>query len=292
MSAAPTGAVRAFPAGSGGLPGRAGSQRRADAEHQRSPTSHWAIEAALPAVVFLTGSATTLFALEERLAVFPSEGWLEGVKAGAAKAIGAVEILTAMALILPALLEIATVFVPLAATGGLLLTAGTFVTRLQRDESVIAVDLAYSSPNGRHRDWGPGWSTDGRRPPGHTDSQGVRGVGAPADRARHGSRGGAGGGAGNRPLPVGVGRPAGDVWVGRPAGHRCGRRGGRSGPPRGTCTPAREGRACAMGTAAAASSRSTGAASMGRLSGRCWSGTEWHPGGGIRCVVPARSRAS
>ncbi|MFE0130968.1 DoxX family protein [Streptomyces sp. NPDC059037] len=74
--------------------------------------------AGLVAVVFLTGSATKLFAPKEKLAVLPAGGWVEDVSAGAVKAVGAAGVLTAMGLILPAVLEITQALVPLAATGG------------------------------------------------------------------------------------------------------------------------------------------------------------------------------
>ncbi|MEU9115167.1 DoxX family protein [Streptomyces sp. NPDC048483] len=99
--------------------------------------------AGLLAVVFLTGSATRLFAPMEKLAVLPVGGWVEDVSAGTVKAIGAVEVLTAMGLILPAVLEIAPVLVPLAATGGVLLMVGAIITRLRRREAAIAAALAH-----------------------------------------------------------------------------------------------------------------------------------------------------
>lgn len=60
------------------------------------------------------------------------------------QAISTLEILGAVALILPAVLGIAPVLVPLAATGAALLFAGAVITRLRRGEKVtIVVDLVY-----------------------------------------------------------------------------------------------------------------------------------------------------
>ncbi|WP_405785652.1 hypothetical protein [Streptomyces sp. NBC_01367] len=79
-----------------------------------------------------------------------------------------------------------------------------------------------------------GWSTDeARGRAGRPGRRGVRGVAAPADRARYRPAGGAGGGAGDRTVPVGVGGPASDAGVAcRPARDSRVRAGGRGGPPR------------------------------------------------------------
>ncbi len=60
------------------------------------------------------------------------------------KAIGAVEVLAAAGLVLPAVLGIAPVLVPLAAVGLVLLMAGAAVVRLRRREyGLVAVDALY-----------------------------------------------------------------------------------------------------------------------------------------------------
>lgn len=59
------------------------------------------------------------------------------------KAIGALEVLAAVGLILPAALDIASVLVPLAAVGLVLLMVGAFITHLRRHETQpIVVNLA------------------------------------------------------------------------------------------------------------------------------------------------------
>ncbi|TGA91162.1 DoxX family protein [Streptomyces sp. MZ04] len=101
------------------------------------------IAAGLLAVVFLTASSTKLFLSKEKLAAYPAGGWVEDFSAGSVKAIGAVEVLAAVGLVLPAVLDIAPGVVPLAAVGAALLMTGAVYTRLRRHEAAIVVDLLY-----------------------------------------------------------------------------------------------------------------------------------------------------
>jgi uncharacterized membrane protein len=66
-------------------------------------------------------------------------GWTEDFGDGAVKAIGALEVLGALGLILPAVFDIATVLVPIAATGLALLMLGAAVTHARRKESQMIV---------------------------------------------------------------------------------------------------------------------------------------------------------
>ena len=77
------------------------------------------IVAGILAVVFLVSSSTKLFVPKEKLAGMggAASRWVEDFSPGALKAIGAVEFLAAVGLIVPAALGIAPVLVPLAATG-------------------------------------------------------------------------------------------------------------------------------------------------------------------------------
>jgi hypothetical protein len=103
----------------------------------------WII-AGLLAVVFLAGGGGKLILPKETLAAFPAGGWVEDFSAGSVKAIGALEVLAAVGLVLPAALDIAPVLVPLAAVGLVLLMAGAMITRLRRHETKVMVgDLAY-----------------------------------------------------------------------------------------------------------------------------------------------------
>jgi len=79
-------------------------------------TALWII-AGLLAAVFLFAGSTKLFVPRETLAKAPGGGWVLDFSAGFVKALGAVEILGAVGLVLPALLDVAPVLVPLAAVG-------------------------------------------------------------------------------------------------------------------------------------------------------------------------------
>ena len=85
-------------------------------------TALWII-AGLLATVFLVARSNKLFIPREKLAKAPGGGWVLSFSGGFVKALGAVEILGAIGLILPALLDIAPVLVPLAATGLATITA-------------------------------------------------------------------------------------------------------------------------------------------------------------------------
>lgn len=93
----------------------------------------WII-AGLLAVAFLANGAMKLIQPKEKL-VASGMGALEDFSAGAVKAIGALEVLAAVGLILPAVLDIAPVLVPLAAVGVVLLMVGAIITHLRRHET-------------------------------------------------------------------------------------------------------------------------------------------------------------
>jgi hypothetical protein len=102
------------------------------------------IVAGLLAVVFLVSSAKLFVPKEKMAGMGAATRWVEDFSPGALKAIGAVELLAAAGLVLPAALNIAPVLVPLAATGAVVLFAGAIVTRLRRGERVTIVgDLVY-----------------------------------------------------------------------------------------------------------------------------------------------------
>jgi DoxX-like family len=104
------------------------------------------IVAGILAVVFLVASSTKLFVPKEKLAGMggAASRWAEDFSPGALKAIGALEFLAAVGLMVPAVLGIAPVLVPLAATGAVLLFAGAVIMRLRRSErATIIADLVY-----------------------------------------------------------------------------------------------------------------------------------------------------
>jgi hypothetical protein len=100
----------------------------------------WII-AGLLAMAFLASGAMKLIQPKEKLPA--GWGWVEDFSAGTVKAIGVLEVLAAVGLILPAALDIAPVLVPLAAVGLALLMIGAFIVHLRRHETqAIVVPLA------------------------------------------------------------------------------------------------------------------------------------------------------
>jgi hypothetical protein len=102
------------------------------------------IAAGLLAFVFLVSSAKLFVPKEKMAGMGGASRWIEDFSPSALKAIGALELLGAVGLILPAALDIAPILVPLAATGAVVLFVGAVITRLRRGEKVtIVVDLVY-----------------------------------------------------------------------------------------------------------------------------------------------------
>ena len=99
------------------------------------------IVAGVLAAVFLAAGAMKLSQPRQKLAD-SGMPWVEDFSDGAVKAIGALEVLAAVGLILPAALDIVPVLVPIAATGLVLLMVGAAITHARRREPQgIAVNL-------------------------------------------------------------------------------------------------------------------------------------------------------
>lgn len=102
------------------------------------------IVAGLLAAVYTVAGISKLIVPRERLATAPGGGWVEDFSTGTVKALGALEVLAAVGLILPAVLGIAPVVVPLAAAGLMVIMGGAVVTRLRRHETTpMVVDVVY-----------------------------------------------------------------------------------------------------------------------------------------------------
>ena len=102
------------------------------------------ITAGLLAAVFLLAGSNKLLMSRGKLAKAPGGGWVLDFSAGFVKALGAVEILGAVGLSLPALLGIAPVRVPLAAVGLATIMVGAALVTYRRHESAhVLVDLTY-----------------------------------------------------------------------------------------------------------------------------------------------------
>ena len=102
------------------------------------------IVAGLLAAIFLVSGIVKLVVPKEKLATVPAGGWVNDFSAGAVRAIGVLEILGALGLVLPAALGIAPVLVPLAAVGLAVLMAGAVATRVRRHEpKAMVADAVY-----------------------------------------------------------------------------------------------------------------------------------------------------
>ena len=90
------------------------------------------------ALVFLAAGAMKLLRTKENLAE-NGMGWTVDFSIPVVKSIGALEILAALDLILPALFDIVPVLVPLAALGLVLLMVGAAATHARRREGRMIV---------------------------------------------------------------------------------------------------------------------------------------------------------
>ncbi|MFJ4004248.1 DoxX family protein [Streptomyces sp. NPDC090023] len=101
--------------------------------------SAWAL-----AVVACVGGVSKTFVPKEKLAAVRGGGWTEGVGARSVKALGVLELLAAVGLVLPALLDKVPVLVPVTAACWVLLMIGAMLTHGHRREFGFAVlNLAY-----------------------------------------------------------------------------------------------------------------------------------------------------
>lgn len=97
----------------------------------------WVV-AGLLALAFLAAGAMKLTRPKAQLAE-SGLAWVEDFTPGAVKGIGAVEVLGALGLVLPAVTGIAPVLVPLAATGLALTMVGAAVVHVRRGETRMIV---------------------------------------------------------------------------------------------------------------------------------------------------------
>lgn len=104
----------------------------------------WIVAGAL-AVAYLFGGGGKLVVPKEKIiATGPAARWAEDFSPAAIRTIGALEVLAAVGLILPAVLDVAPVLVPLAALGLVIVMTGAAITRFRRREvKLMALDLVY-----------------------------------------------------------------------------------------------------------------------------------------------------
>ena len=104
----------------------------------------WIVQAVL-ALIFLGAGTVKLVQSRDRL-VKTLGGWVEDVPAGLIKAIGALEILAAIGLILPPALGIFPVLAPLAAAGLVAVMVGAIITHARRGEySSVVVNVVLAA---------------------------------------------------------------------------------------------------------------------------------------------------
>ncbi|GGE84741.1 DoxX family protein [Mycetocola zhadangensis] len=104
------------------------------------------IVAGLLAAVFLTAGANKVLIPYKKLAEAPGAGWVNDFSAGFVKSLGAIEIVGAFGLILPAVLNIAPVLVPVAAIGlAIIMLGATFVTSRRGEFKHALLDVTYFS---------------------------------------------------------------------------------------------------------------------------------------------------
>ena len=104
----------------------------------------WIIAGLLAAAYLFSGGGKLILTKEKIATMSSSAGWVEDFSAGSVRAIGALEVLGAVGLILPAVLDIAPVLVPLAALGLVMIMAGAVITRIRRQEfKIMVADLVY-----------------------------------------------------------------------------------------------------------------------------------------------------
>ena len=105
----------------------------------------WIIAGALAAAYLISGGGKLIMPKQKIADVGgASARWTEDFSPGSLKAIGALEILGAIGLILPAALDIEPGLVPVAALGLVLVMTGAVITRIRRREfKYMMADLVY-----------------------------------------------------------------------------------------------------------------------------------------------------
>jgi len=93
------------------------------------------VTAGMLSIAFAVGGASQILLTKARYrALSASQHWVDDFGPGHVKAIGTIKLVGAMGLVVPALVSVAPVMVPLAATGLMLFMAGAATTRFRRSE--------------------------------------------------------------------------------------------------------------------------------------------------------------
>jgi hypothetical protein len=103
----------------------------------------WIVTLLLAAVALLGGATKTLVP-KQKLARAHGGGWTGDASAGFVKSLGLLELLAAVGLILPAVVDVAPVMVPVTATCWIALMIGAMITHGRRGEArFAALNLFY-----------------------------------------------------------------------------------------------------------------------------------------------------
>ncbi|MBO2465784.1 DoxX family protein [Actinomadura violacea] len=103
----------------------------------------WIVAGLLAAVMFF-GGVTKLVVPKEKLAAAPGGGWTGGATVAFVKSLGALEVLAAVGVIVPAAVGVAPVMVPVTAVCWVLLMVGAMVTHLRRHErTAVLANVTY-----------------------------------------------------------------------------------------------------------------------------------------------------
>lgn len=96
------------------------------------------------AAVAMAGGVTKTFMPKERLAAAHGGEWTAGAGAGFVKALGVLELLAAVGLVLPALVDVAPVMVPVTAVCWVLLMVGAMITHARLGQfGLVVLNLCY-----------------------------------------------------------------------------------------------------------------------------------------------------
>ena len=107
-------------------------------------TTLW-VASGLLAAVALVGGITKAFVPKAKLAEAPGGQWTRDAGVGFVKTLGVLEILAAVGLILPAVVDIAPVMVPVTAVCWVLLMIGAMITHLRHGglDRFVLLNLTY-----------------------------------------------------------------------------------------------------------------------------------------------------
>ena len=102
------------------------------------------IAAGLLALVALTGGITKTFIPKEKLERHDGAAWTRGVSPAFVKTLGVLELLAAIGLILPAVVDVAPVMVPVTAACWVALMIGAMITHARLDQfKLVLVNSVY-----------------------------------------------------------------------------------------------------------------------------------------------------